>query len=70
MGRSGRRWVAPSMDHHLVLILAKIMYRITLIGGPVKGWNRKLLEKFTFQYALRKGGVGCIGGDDSEFVVV
>ena len=44
--------------------------QIALTGVSVKGWNRELFGKFTLQYALEEGGVGCIGGNGSESVVV
>ena len=69
-GKSGTSWVAPGIDHHLVLILAEMLDRIALNRVAVKGWNRELLEKFTFQYALREGKVGCISGDGFKSVVV
>jgi len=68
--RSDTRWVTPDKDHHLVLILVEILDRIALTGVAVKGWNRELLKKFTFQYALREGKVGCIDGDGSESTMV
>ena len=43
--------------------------RITLTKVAVKGWNRELLGKLTFQYALREG-VRCIGDDGSVSAVV
>ena len=47
-----------------------MLEQIALTKVAVKGWNRELLEKFTFQYALGEGRVGCIDGDDSESAVV
>ena len=58
------------MDHHLILILAEVLDRVALTGVAFEGWNRELLGKFIFQYDLREGGVGCIGGDGSESVVM
>jgi len=62
--------VASGIYHRLVLIMAEMLDRIALTGVAIKGWNRELLGKFTFQYAPGKGGVGCIGDDGSESVVV
>ena len=57
------------MDHHLALILAEVLNRVALTGVAVEGQNRGLLGKFIFQYAIGEG-VGCVGGDGSEFVVM
>jgi len=54
-----RDGVISNMDHHLVLILAKVLDWVILTGVAVKGQNC-VLEKFTFQYILREGRVGCI----------
>ena len=62
--------VISEMDHHLILILAKVLNRTTLTGLPIKGWNRKLLVQFIFQYALREKGVGCFRGDGSVSAVI
>jgi len=61
--------ITPNINHHLVLILAEILDQITLIRVAVKYWNREFLRKFTFQYSLREGRVGCIDVDGSEFAV-
>ena len=37
--------VISRVDHHLVLILAKVLNRIALTGVIIKGQNLKLLEK-------------------------
>jgi len=58
------------MDRHLVLILVEMLDRVTLTGVAIKSWNHELLEKFIFQYVLRKVGIGCISDDGSESVVV
>ena len=44
--------------------------RIALTRVAINNQNHELLEKFIFQYALGERGVGCIGGDGSEFVVM
>ena len=49
--------VAPGIYHHLALIMVEILDQIVLIGIVVKSWKCKLLEKFTFQYALREGEI-------------
>ena len=54
------------MDHHLVLILAEVLDKITLTEVAIKGQNHELLRKFIFQYVLRERGVRCIVGDGSE----
>ena len=62
--------VISRMNHHLVLILAEMLDRVALTRLTVKCWNRELLGKFTFQYALEEERVGCIGGDGSESAMV
>ena len=41
--------IAPGMYHYLILILAEMRDQNSLTRVVVKGWNRELLEKFTFQ---------------------
>ena len=62
--------VISGMDHHLVLILAEMLDWVSLTGVTVKGQNSEFLRKFTSQYVLREGGVGCIDGDGSESAVM
>jgi len=40
--------------------------QVALNRVAVKGRNREILEKFTFQYVLEEGGIGCISEDGSE----
>jgi len=58
------------MNHHLVLILVEMLDRFALTGVAIKSWNRELIEKFMFQYALRERKVGCIDGAGFESVVM
>ena len=58
------------MDHHLVLILKEVLEWITLTAAATKSQNHELLRKFIFQYALGERGIGCIGGDGSESIVM
>ena len=44
--------------------------RDALSRVTVKGQNREFLGKFTSQYILGEGGVGCISGDGSESAVM
>ena len=62
--------VISGMDHHLVLILAEVLGRITLTGVAIKGQNCELLRKFIFQHDLRERRVGYIDGDDFESIVM
>jgi len=56
------------MDHHIVLILAKMLNRIALTRVAIKGRNYELLEKFIFKYVPGEGRIECISGDDPESV--
>ena len=57
------------MDH-LVLILAEVLNRITLIRLEIKGKNHELLGKFISQYVHGEGRIGWISGDGSESAVI
>ena len=56
------------MDHHIVLILAKMLNRIALTRVVIKGQNYELLEKFIFKYVPGEERIGCISSDDPESV--
>ena len=58
------------MNHHLILILTEVLDWVALTRLEFKGRDYELLEKFIFQYALGERGVGCIGGDGSESIVM
>ena len=62
--------VISCMDYHFVLILTEVLDRVAMTGVAVKGQNREFRKKFTSQYILREGGVGCIGVDGSESAVM
>ena len=61
--------VISGIDHHLILILAEVLNRVTMTGVIVEGQSRELLKKFIFQYVFGEGRIGCICGDGSESVV-
>jgi len=58
------------MDHHLDLIRAEVLDRVTLTGVAIKDQNQELIGKFVFQYALKEGEVGYTDGDGSESAVL
>ena len=57
------------MNHNLILILAEVLDQVVLTGVAIKDRNHEPLWKFIFQYALGEG-VGCIGSDGFESVVM